>query len=153
MGEESQYFQHFDEFMESQEVKMITLKCKRSLGTAAAVAHDTLGYMQQVLDRVLERLDRIFQPGCKNDTCFVLEGPQRLLKSAALRTLAHPWFTDEIADLGTKDAALQVRGVWIIELAEFGRGQRRKMEAISYGSGRLGITFFSTVWGTPKAIL
>jgi predicted P-loop ATPase len=61
---------------------------------------------------------RIFQPGCKNDTCLVLEGPQGLLKSTALRTLAHPWFTDEIADLGTKDAALQVRGVWIIELAE-----------------------------------
>jgi len=61
---------------------------------------------------------RIFKPGCKNDTCLVLEGPQGLMKSTALRTLSHPWFTDEIADLGTKDAALQVRGVWIIELAE-----------------------------------
>jgi putative DNA primase/helicase len=61
---------------------------------------------------------RIFKPGCKNDTCLVLEGPQGLLKSTALRTLATPWFTDEISDLGTKDAAMQVRGVWIIELAE-----------------------------------
>jgi predicted P-loop ATPase len=61
---------------------------------------------------------RIYRPGCKNDTCLVLEGPQGLLKSTALRTLAQPWFTDEIADLGTKDAAMQVRGVWIIELAE-----------------------------------
>ncbi len=61
---------------------------------------------------------RIFKPGCKNDTCLVLEGPQGLLKSTALRTLAEPWFTDEISDLGTKDAAMQVRGVWIIELAE-----------------------------------
>ncbi len=61
---------------------------------------------------------RVFKPGCKNDTCVVLEGPQGLLKSTALRTLATPWFTDEISDLGTKDAAMQVRGVWIIELAE-----------------------------------
>jgi predicted P-loop ATPase len=61
---------------------------------------------------------RIFRPGCKNDTCLVLEGPQGLLKSTALRALADPWFTDEISDLGTKDAAMQVRGVWIIELAE-----------------------------------
>jgi predicted P-loop ATPase len=61
---------------------------------------------------------RVFKPGCKNDTCLVLEGPQGLLKSTALRTLAVPWFTDEISDLGTKDAAMQVRGVWIIELAE-----------------------------------
>jgi predicted P-loop ATPase len=61
---------------------------------------------------------RIFKPGCKNDTCLVLEGPQGLLKSTALKALATPWFTDEISDLGTKDAAMQVRGVWIIELAE-----------------------------------
>jgi predicted P-loop ATPase len=54
---------------------------------------------------------RIFKPGCKNDTCLVLEGPQGLLKSTALRALAEPWFTDEISDLGTKDAAMQVRGV------------------------------------------
>jgi putative DNA primase/helicase len=41
-----------------------------------------------------------------------------LLKSTALKTLAHPWFTDDVADFGTKDAALQVAGRWIIELAE-----------------------------------
>jgi putative DNA primase/helicase len=52
---------------------------------------------------------RIFKPGCKNDTCLVLEGPQGILKSTALRTLGAPWFTDEISDLGTKDAAMQVR--------------------------------------------
>lgn len=61
---------------------------------------------------------RVFKPGCKNDTCLVLEGPQGAMKSTALRTLAVPWFTDEISDLGTKDSAMQVRGVWIIELAE-----------------------------------
>jgi putative DNA primase/helicase len=75
------------------------------------------------LDAVLEDLcwravARIFKPGCKDDTCLVLEGPQGLLKSTALSTLAAPWFTDEISDWGTKDAAMQVRGVWITELAE-----------------------------------
>jgi predicted P-loop ATPase len=61
---------------------------------------------------------RVFQPGCKNDTCLILEGQQGTLKSTALRTLTKPWFADEIADLGSKDAALQVRGVWLIELSE-----------------------------------
>ncbi|HEY7338316.1 MAG TPA: virulence-associated E family protein [Bryobacteraceae bacterium] len=75
---------------------------------------------------------RVFKPGCKNDTCLVLEGPQGLLKSTALRTLGQPWFTDEIADLGTKDAALQVRGTWIIELAELdamGKAETSRIKA------------------------
>src|ERR1019366_3969854 len=39
-------------------------------------------------------------------------------KSTALKTIAGEWFTDEIAELGSKDAAMQTRGVWIIEIAE-----------------------------------
>ncbi len=61
---------------------------------------------------------RIYKPGAKADCCFILEGPQGLLKSTALKTIAGDWFTDEIAELGSKDAALQTRGVWIIEIAE-----------------------------------
>src|ERR1019366_3150309 len=61
---------------------------------------------------------RIREPGCKNDTCLILEGEQGTLKSTALRTLTDPWFTDDIAELGTKDSALQLRGVWLIELSE-----------------------------------
>jgi putative DNA primase/helicase len=81
----------------------------------------------------------VFKPGCKNDTCLVLEGPQGLLKSTALRTLAVP-FTDEISDLGTKDAAMRVRGVWIIELAELdamGRTEASRTKAfMSPSTGR-----------------
>jgi predicted P-loop ATPase len=61
---------------------------------------------------------RVMDPGCKADCALILEGPQGLLKSTAIRTLAHPWFTDEVAEFGSKDAALQVAGVWILELAE-----------------------------------
>ena len=61
---------------------------------------------------------RIFRPGAKADCCLILEGPQGIRKSTALRTLAGEFFTDELADLGSKDAAMQTRGVWIIELSE-----------------------------------
>lgn len=61
---------------------------------------------------------RVYAPGCKADCALILEGPQGTLKSSALRILAAPWFTDEIADLGTKDAAMQLAGAWIVELAE-----------------------------------
>ena len=49
---------------------------------------------------------------------MILEGAQGIRKSTALRTLAGEYFTDELADLGSKDAAMQTRGVWIIELSE-----------------------------------
>jgi predicted P-loop ATPase len=61
---------------------------------------------------------RVYRPGSKNDSCLILEGPQGSLKSTALRSLADPWFTDDMPELGTKDAALQTRGVWLIEIAE-----------------------------------
>jgi hypothetical protein len=34
-----------------------------------------------------------------------------LKKSTALKTIADEWFTDEMADLGSEDAAMQTRGV------------------------------------------
>jgi predicted P-loop ATPase len=67
---------------------------------------------------LISAVARIFHPGAKADCCLILEGPQGIRKSTALRTLAGEYFTDELADLGTKDAAMQTRGVWIIELSE-----------------------------------
>ncbi len=61
---------------------------------------------------------RVFQPGAKADHVLVLEGAQAIGKSTALRTLGGEWFTDELDALGSKDAAAQLHGVWIIELAE-----------------------------------
>jgi len=67
---------------------------------------------------IISAVARIFRPGAKADCCLILEGPQGIRKSTALRTLAGEYFTDELADLGSKDAAMQTRGVWIIELSE-----------------------------------
>src|ERR1051325_9613977 len=73
---------------------------------------------------------RILRPGCKADCVLVLEGPQGILKSTALKTLAGPWFTDELADLGTKDAAQQLSGVWIIEMSEMEGVERGQVTRI-----------------------
>ena len=75
---------------------------------------------------------RVYRPGCKSDCCLILEGPQGAFKSTALRTLADPWFSDELAELGSKDASLQTRGVWLVELSELEsmtRGEISKIKA------------------------
>lgn len=88
-------------------------------------------YSRAVGERwLISAVARIYDPGCKADCCLILEGRQGLLKSTALRTLAGDWFTDEIAELGSKDAALQTRGVWIIEIAELDSMTRAEVSRI-----------------------
>ncbi len=61
---------------------------------------------------------RVFSPGCKADNVLILEAAQGKKKSTALKALAGRWFTDELDAIGSKDAAVQLQGVWIVELAE-----------------------------------
>ena len=79
---------------------------------------------------LISAVARVFEPGSKADCCLILEGEQGIRKSTALRILAEPWFTDEIADLGSKDAALQTRGVWVIEIAELDSMSRSEVGRI-----------------------
>ena len=88
-------------------------------------------YSKAVGERYLiQAVARILKPGCKADCCIILEGPQGTKKSSALRALAEPWFTDEIADLGSKDAAMQTRDIWLIEIAELDSMSRAEVGRI-----------------------
>jgi putative DNA primase/helicase len=84
------------------------------------VGADRSPYVQTVGKAwLISAVARVMQPGCKADHVLIFEGRQGLRKSSALRVLAGPdWYTDEMAEMGSKDAGLQMRGVWIIELAE-----------------------------------
>jgi predicted P-loop ATPase len=61
---------------------------------------------------------RIYNPGAKMDTVLILEGEQGIKKSTALKTMFTPWFTDQVAEVGSKDASMQILGKWGIEFAE-----------------------------------
>jgi putative DNA primase/helicase len=50
---------------------------------------------------VLAHLGRRTRRGAKADCCLILEGPQGIRKSTALRTVAGEYFADELADLGS----------------------------------------------------
>jgi predicted P-loop ATPase len=76
-------------------------------------------YVRAIGSRFLiSAVARVFSPGCQADHMPVLEGPQGILKSSALKALGGSWFTDRISKLGSKDASMELAGVWIIEMPE-----------------------------------
>ncbi len=73
---------------------------------------------------------RVMKPGCKADNVLILEGAQGARKSTACNVLFGRFFTDDMADLGSKDAAMQARGVWCIELAELSSMGKAQIEQV-----------------------
>lgn len=87
--------------------------------------HRYLGAPDDAYTRLVSRIwlvgavARVMRPGCKMDTMPILEGPQGIGKSTAIRRLHGDTFsTDQLSDLGTKDAQQEIRGLWVVELAE-----------------------------------
>jgi predicted P-loop ATPase len=79
---------------------------------------------------------RIFEPGCKADHIPILEGAQGTFKSSVLSVLFSPWFSDDLADLGTKDAQMQMNGVWCLEIAELASMRRADIEKVNAFASR-----------------
>lgn len=79
---------------------------------------------------LISAVARICRPGAKVDCALILEGPQGIKKSSALQIMGHPWFTDRLSELGSKDAAMETRSVWIIEIAELDTMTRAEVGTI-----------------------
>jgi predicted P-loop ATPase len=73
---------------------------------------------------------RVMKPGFVVKNIPVLEGPQDMYKSTALRVMAvnDEWFTDHLSPLDKKDALEEVQGLWIIEFAEFSNMRHSESE-------------------------
>lgn len=67
---------------------------------------------------LISAVARVMEPGCKADCMLVLEGFTGIRKSTTAAILGGPWFTDRLEDLSGKDAPMQVRGRWIVEMKE-----------------------------------
>jgi predicted P-loop ATPase len=74
---------------------------------------------------------RIFGPGCKADHVLVVEGPQGRGKSTAFEILGGEFYSDDIAELGTKEAALTATKAWIVELPELAAMTRAEVSKIN----------------------
>ena len=98
------------------------------LGAEPTAFHHTVGALW-----LISAVARIFRPGVKADHMLILEGPQGARKSTAIKVLAgEEWFTDELPELGSKDAAIHMQGIWIVEIAELdaiGRAEVSRIKA------------------------
>ncbi|MGV8856743.1 MAG: VapE domain-containing protein [Devosia sp.] len=87
---------------------------------------DDNGYASAVGKRFLiSAVARGLRPGSKVDTMPILEGPQGLKKSSAIEALfSKQFFTDHLSGIGSKDALMELQGVWAIEVAEMDQFNR-----------------------------
>jgi predicted P-loop ATPase len=96
------------------------------------ITEENLSYVEAVGSRwLISAVARIMNPGAKADCCLILEGPQGITKSTALRILASPeWFTDSIPSLEHKDSAIQLLGKLIAEFSELDRLSRSEVTLV-----------------------
>jgi predicted P-loop ATPase len=102
---------------------------------------DDTDYVRAIGSRwLISAVARIFEPGAQVDHTLIFEGPQGWIKSTLLRTIAmrDEWFTDRLSHMGTKDAAIEMAGAWIIELAE--------MDALNKAASSTSKAFLTRRW-------
>lgn len=81
---------------------------------------------------------RALQPGCKNDNMLVLEGPQGIGKSTAVRYLfGDRFFTDNLPDFHSKDSFQQLQGAWCIEVGELSALSKAEVKDVKQFLSRL----------------
>jgi predicted P-loop ATPase len=80
---------------------------------------------------MISAVARVFRPGCKADCALILEGVQGAGKSTSVRVLCGPdWYADQLSDIGNKDACQDLRGKWVIELAELKNVRGAEVEKV-----------------------
>jgi predicted P-loop ATPase len=67
---------------------------------------------------LVSAMARVMRPGCQADHTLILEGPQGVGKSTALRILAGQWYQGNLGNLRDKDSMGNLAGHWIVEIDE-----------------------------------
>ena len=98
---------------------------------ATYLGAEDMPYHNEVSTRMfIAPVARIMRPGCKHDHMPIFEAPQGAGKSKTIKMLFEPWFTDDLAEFGSKDASMQVRSAWGIEVAELSAMTRGEIERV-----------------------
>lgn len=104
---------------------------------------DFFEYREQVgINTIKAMVARIYNPGCKYDYIFVLEGKQGCGKSTLLSTLASTEYRIETSSsVDNKDFYMDTLGKWVVELAEGETLSRSSVNSIKSMASRSVDTF------------
>jgi predicted P-loop ATPase len=97
---------------------------------------DYMGAEDTPLNRAFTRkhftaaVARVMNPGCKYDYCLILRGTEGIGKSTLFNTMAGQWFNDSLITTEGKTGMEQLRGSWLIELAELASIKRSDVEQV-----------------------
>lgn len=124
------YYHPITEYLSSHEWDGVE-RCDRWLIACLGVADSP--FVREISTKwLIAAVKRAFEPGCQSDYVLVLEGLQGRRKSSALRVLCgSDWFSDDLADIGTKDSAMQLQGNWIVEIGELDAFRRAEVSTIN----------------------
>lgn len=79
---------------------------------------------------LLSLVARVAQPGCQVDTMLVLEGPQGVGKTTALRILGGDYYRVALESMTHKDFLQALRGAWLMEIAELSSTTKADVDRI-----------------------
>ena len=79
---------------------------------------------------LLSMAARALRPGCKVHTVPILEGGQGKFKSTVVQILGGPFFAELEGTFGTKAAAEEVEGAWLVEIGELEGLTRAEVNAV-----------------------
>lgn len=79
---------------------------------------------------LLSLVARVAHPGCQVDTMLVLEGPQGVGKTTALRILGGDYYRVALESMTNKDFLQALRGAWLIEIAELSSTTKADVDRI-----------------------
>jgi hypothetical protein len=89
-------------------------------------------YLAQVFRKWIYGLvQRVYKPGSKFDWMPIFEGAQGIGKSSFGRVLVgDKYFLDWLPNLGDKDSAIALQGIWLVELGELSQFRKNELESI-----------------------
>lgn len=97
---------------------------------------DYMGAADTELNRAMTRkhfaaaVARVMHPGCKYDYCLSVQGPEGMGKSTLFNIMGGEWFNDSLITTEGRSGMEQLRGAWIIELAELSSIKRSDVEQV-----------------------